>query len=60
MAERFIPSQKCPKCGSTEYQFRSRKTIVLEKDQGEAVETKYRCKACGHEWRARTPVHGTG
>jgi rubredoxin len=42
----------CPKCGSGNYQFRSRKKIV-EAGKPRAVETKYRCKACTHEWRER-------
>jgi DNA-directed RNA polymerase subunit M/transcription elongation factor TFIIS len=42
----------CPKCGSGDYQFRGRKKIVGE-GKPEAVETKYRCKPCGHEWRER-------
>jgi DNA-directed RNA polymerase subunit M/transcription elongation factor TFIIS len=48
-------SRTCPECGSGEYAFRSRKTIPAapEKNEPEAVETKYRCKACGHEWRER-------
>jgi DNA-directed RNA polymerase subunit M/transcription elongation factor TFIIS len=46
----------CPKCGSREYAFRGRKTITPEADQPAALETKYRCKACGHEWRVRVPV----
>jgi transposase-like protein len=47
------PAKYCPKCRSGDYTFRSRKKIPAEKDQAEAVETKYRCKACGHEWRVR-------
>ena len=43
----------CPECKSTAYLFRSRKKIV-EDGKPEAVETKYRCKECGHEWRERT------
>jgi DNA-directed RNA polymerase subunit M/transcription elongation factor TFIIS len=42
-------SRTCPKCGSGDYQFRSRKKI----EEPKAVETKYRCKPCGHEWRER-------
>jgi DNA-directed RNA polymerase subunit M/transcription elongation factor TFIIS len=54
----FTPTKSCPKCGSVEYMFRSRKKVALEPGQGAeaAVETKYRCKACGHEWRVRTPA----
>ena len=48
----------CPKCGSSDYQFRSRKK-VSEEGSPEAVETKYRCKACTHEWRERKPSETT-
>jgi DNA-directed RNA polymerase subunit M/transcription elongation factor TFIIS len=44
----------CPKCGSGDYQFRSRKKIE-EPGKSEAMETKYRCKACGQEWKERAP-----
>jgi rubredoxin len=44
----------CPKCGSNDYQFRSRKKVI-EEGSREEVETKYRCKACTHEWRERKP-----
>jgi DNA-directed RNA polymerase subunit M/transcription elongation factor TFIIS len=45
----------CPACGSTGYLFRSRKAIVpeLAQSEGKLIETKYRCKQCGHEWRVR-------
>jgi DNA-directed RNA polymerase subunit M/transcription elongation factor TFIIS len=45
----------CPKCGRSEYAFRSRKTIEASKDQEESIETKYRCKPCSHEWKVRVP-----
>jgi DNA-directed RNA polymerase subunit M/transcription elongation factor TFIIS len=48
------PAKACPKCGSGEYTFRGRKKIEPTEDQEAAVETKYRCKACGHEWEVRT------
>jgi DNA-directed RNA polymerase subunit M/transcription elongation factor TFIIS len=51
------PTRICPACGSTDYQFRSRKKIPAENGQPEAMETKYRCKACGHEWKVREPLH---
>jgi len=44
--------KKCPKCASSDYRFRSRRKIANER--GEAVETKYRCSACGYEWRVRS------
>jgi DNA-directed RNA polymerase subunit M/transcription elongation factor TFIIS len=51
--EQQIGGRACPECGSGDFQFRSRKKVTKE-GKGEAVETKYRCKACGHEWRERT------
>jgi DNA-directed RNA polymerase subunit M/transcription elongation factor TFIIS len=49
--------RRCPKCGSEDYAFRSRKKIEADSEKGEpaAMETKYRCKACAHEWRVRVP-----
>ena len=35
----------CPQCGSSDYQFRSRKK-VCEEGGPQAVETKCRCKTC--------------
>jgi DNA-directed RNA polymerase subunit M/transcription elongation factor TFIIS len=48
-------TRTCPKCGSDDYTFRHRKKIEADPEEGEppAVETKYRCKACGKEWRVR-------
>jgi DNA-directed RNA polymerase subunit M/transcription elongation factor TFIIS len=43
----------CPVCGSGEYTFRRRKKIEAAERQEAAVETKYHCKACGHEWKVR-------
>jgi DNA-directed RNA polymerase subunit M/transcription elongation factor TFIIS len=48
------PGRTCPKCGSTDYLFRGRKKVT-EPGKPEAVETKYRCKGCGHEWKVRIP-----
>ena len=48
------PHRTCPACRSGEYQFRSRKKVA-EDGKPEAVETKYRCKACNHEWKVRVP-----
>jgi len=48
-------SRTCPECGSGDYQFRGRKKIAGE-DGKEAMETKYRCKACGHEWKVRMGI----
>jgi DNA-directed RNA polymerase subunit M/transcription elongation factor TFIIS len=47
------PAKTCPKCGSADYGFRSRKTVAAADGRPPAVETKYRCKACLHEWRVR-------
>jgi hypothetical protein len=43
----------CPKCGTADYTFRRRKTIPAKESEPEAVETKYRCRACQREWRIR-------
>ncbi len=54
------PNRTCPVCGSSDYTFRSRKKVSPkpgEEGQDE-IETKYRCKGCGHEWRVRTPARG--
>lgn len=53
------PARRCPECGSREYLFRGRKKIV-EGGQPAALETKYRCKGCGHEWRERAAVKEAG
>lgn len=44
----------CPKCQSTSYLFRARKTV--EEAEGEFVDTKYRCRACAHQWWDRVPA----
>jgi transposase-like protein len=58
MDQRFTAVKTCPKCSSAEYMFRSRKKVAPGPGQGAeaAIETKYRCKSCGHEWRVRTPA----
>lgn len=43
----------CPQCGSSDYQFRSRKRVAVTETELSAWETKYRCKACQHVWRER-------
>jgi C4-type Zn-finger protein len=55
MEQKQTPTRACPVCGSGDYQFRSRKKIdaVPEKGEPAQVETKYRCKTCGEEWRVR-------
>jgi transposase-like protein len=47
------PAKSCPKCGSGDYTFRGRKKVEAGDGQEPTVETKYRCKACGEEWRVR-------
>jgi DNA-directed RNA polymerase subunit M/transcription elongation factor TFIIS len=54
------PTRSCPKCGSTDYAFRGRKKIREDNGQRAAVETKYRCKACGKEWKETAPVKEAG
>jgi rubredoxin len=46
-------TRTCPECGSGDYQFRSRRKVAVEAGRPETIETKYRCKACGHVWRER-------
>jgi transposase-like protein len=48
------PKRCCPKCQSTSYLFRARKTV--EEADGTFVETKYRCRTCAHQWWDRTPA----
>ncbi|HEX4609808.1 MAG TPA: hypothetical protein VH092_16535 [Urbifossiella sp.] len=51
------PDRRCPKCGHKGYTFRARKTIdAPEAEVGKQVQTKYRCRACSHEWRERVPA----
>jgi DNA-directed RNA polymerase subunit M/transcription elongation factor TFIIS len=47
------PVRTCPACGSEKYLFRHRKAV--ETEEGTATETKYRCRACEHEWKVRVP-----
>jgi DNA-directed RNA polymerase subunit M/transcription elongation factor TFIIS len=57
--DRHQPAAKtCRQCGSGEYTFRGRKKIEADPAKGhpQSWETKYRCKACGHEWRVRQAV----
>jgi transposase-like protein len=50
------PAKTCPKCGSGDYTFRGRKKIEAAQGHEAAIETKYRCKPCGHEWTVREAV----
>jgi DNA-directed RNA polymerase subunit M/transcription elongation factor TFIIS len=58
MMEPSSTGRACPKCGSTDYLFRGRKKVSAEPGKPEAVETKYRCRACGHEWEVRVGAKG--
>lgn len=53
MDEEAWKHPRCPKCGNSEYQFRSRKRIAATETELAGWETKYRCKAYGHEWREK-------
>jgi len=44
----------CPKCQHKSYLFRARRTV--EEAEGTFVETKYRCRACPHQWWERVPA----
>lgn len=46
------PDRCCPKCQHKGYLFRARRTV----EEGQFVETKYRCRACSHEWWERIPT----
>jgi transposase-like protein len=57
--EKSLPAGKvCPRCGSPDYLFRSRKKLLADADGVEpgGWETKYRCKACAKEWKVKTPA----
>ena len=48
--------RSCPACKSEKYLFRGRKPIPAQNGQPEAMDTKYRCKACEHIWTERVPI----
>jgi transposase-like protein len=48
------PNRRCPKCGSPDYQFRSRKKVIREDGTGPFIESRFRCKACTNVWREKT------
>jgi transposase-like protein len=48
-----IVPKTCPECGSKRYRFRARRTLPAEAGKPAAVETKYRCAECEHEWKVR-------
>jgi hypothetical protein len=50
-----------PACGSTDYVFKGWKRVPTEPGQAPAIETKYACRVCGHEWKVRvTLARGAG
>ena len=49
----------CPACASRDYMFRARRNIPASAEKGPEVETKYRCRACEHEWKERLPAPAT-
>ncbi len=55
MDEPAKPNRACRACGSGDYTFRSRKQIEPTAEQEAMLETKYRCKACGDEWKEKVP-----
>ncbi len=54
------PARCCPECGSKQYAFRSRKKVPAGAGKQAAMETRYKCKECGHEWRERVAVKEAG
>jgi DNA-directed RNA polymerase subunit RPC12/RpoP len=46
-------TRTCPACGSGEYEFRGRRKVEPEPGEKPAVETTYRCGACGKKWKVR-------
>ena len=48
------PDRCCPKCENKGYMFRARKNV--EEPEGKFISTKYRCRACSHEWWERIPA----
>jgi hypothetical protein len=55
MEQQKPAGRTCPACGSASYTFRSRKQIEGTPEQQAMLETKYRCRACEHEWKERVP-----
>jgi hypothetical protein len=55
MSQQPTPSRTCPTCGSANYTFRSRKQIEATTEQEAMLETKYRCRGCGEEWKETIP-----
>jgi hypothetical protein len=51
MEQHQAASREYPACGSTDYVLRGRRKVEAGDGQPAAVETRYRCRACGQEWR---------
>jgi DNA-directed RNA polymerase subunit M/transcription elongation factor TFIIS len=51
-----IVPKTCPNCFGKKYRFRARRTIPATGGRPAAIETKYRCAECGHEWKVRVPA----
>jgi DNA-directed RNA polymerase subunit M/transcription elongation factor TFIIS len=54
MDQQQAAARTCPKCGSADYAFRSRKKVPAADGEPQTTETKYRCKKCQHEWKVRS------
>jgi DNA-directed RNA polymerase subunit M/transcription elongation factor TFIIS len=52
-----IVPKTCPECQSKKYRFRARRTIPAAADRPAAIETKYRCAECNHEWKVQVAAH---
>lgn len=55
MEQQKPPCRSCPACRSTDSAFRSRKQIEATAEQGAMLETKFRCKGCGKDWKETVP-----
>jgi len=55
MPTKEIPIIRCPECASDNRVFRARKIITDETGRPVEMETKYRCRDCGNEWRVKGP-----
>jgi DNA-directed RNA polymerase subunit M/transcription elongation factor TFIIS len=56
MDQKTISERKCPKCGSRDFAFRALKKIEPVPGREATIETKFRCKTCGHEWASHAPA----
>jgi C4-type Zn-finger protein len=42
--------KRCPKCQCDLHLFRARTTIPAKGTEPRTIETKFRCRSCGHVW----------